>query len=418
MARTPSMTPGEAETALGRTRGHLFVTAENTHLARKWLTAMGLPGIYAAGLARPVIAKIYNDETNAVLAEHVNLAIAAKLADDNDDESPAVAPFDANAMVVQLPQPGANGHAAPNGNGHDLAAAIRAIAASVIPTTPSLDIEAIRGIIREETAGIAPREILVRQPNADAVQINGIVHPLFERVLNLVSCGANVLMVGPAGCGKTHMAEQISRALNATYGAIHGSAGASESALTGWLLPSNGGAFEYVASPFVTLYEAGSSLFLFDELDAFDPNMLLVVNGALANGHIHIAHRKDMPCVKRGKGAMIMATANTYGTGANPMYSGRSPLDAATLDRFIVVTMDYDRKLEESIGHAGGLSAAEMADIWSLRDKVREAQLRRCVSTRAFQKASIMKAAGDKWNTVKATLVEGWTKDEKAKVGM
>jgi hypothetical protein len=64
------------------------------------------------------------------------------------------------------------------------------------------------------------------------------------------------------------------------------------------------------------------------------------------------------------------------------------------------------------------LSDEEMLELWSLRDKVRTAQLRRVISTRAFQKAVIMKAAGDKWNTIKSTIVEGWTKDEKQKVGM
>ena len=91
-----------------------------------------------------------------------------------------------------------------------------------------------------------------------------------------------------------------------------------ELALTGWLLPSDGGKFEYVPSRFVELYEKGESLFCFDEYDAFDPNMMMVANGALSNGHLHIAHRREMPSTKRGNNVRMMATANTYGTGANP----------------------------------------------------------------------------------------------------
>ena len=51
-----------------------------------------------------------------------------------------------------------------------------------------------------------------------------------------------------------------------------------------------------------------------------------------------------------------MATANTFGTGANPMYAGRAALDGATMDRWIIVTVDYDRDLEADIGKAAGLS--------------------------------------------------------------
>lgn len=270
-------------------------------------------------------------------------------------------------------------------------------------------------LIRQHTA---PRIIELRTPQAKPVKLAEYTHPVFERVLRLTNQGANILLVGPAGCGKTHLGEQIARMLKLDYGAIHGTAGASESALTGWLLPGKGGSFEYTPAPFVTLFEDGDSLFLLDEMDAFDPNMLLIINGALANGHLHIAHRKNRPIVKKGKNVHIIATANTYGTGANPMYAGRSSLDNATLDRFLVVTVDYDEALERKLGFEASLTELEMNDIWQLRKRVRESQLRRVISTRAFQKAGMMKAAGDHWKTTMATLTEGWSRDEKSKVGV
>ena len=266
-------------------------------------------------------------------------------------------------------------------------------------------------------ARLAPETVHVKVNDAKPIALKGRRHPAFDRVLKLIKNGANVLLVGPAGCGKTHLAEQIANVLKLDYGAIHGTAGASESALTGWLLPGKGGAFEYTPAPFVELFEGGESLFLFDEMDAFDPNMLLIVNGALANGALHIPHRRSNPVIKRGKGVHIVATANTYGTGNNPLYAGRSQLDAATLDRFVVITMDYDKDLEREIGKQQGLAEQEMSDIWLLRDRVRAQSLRRVISTRAFQKAGTMKAAGDDWKLVMATLVEGWSRDERTKVG-
>lgn len=264
----------------------------------------------------------------------------------------------------------------------------------------------------------SPTVIKIERPRVPTVTLKGRRHPCFERVLKLASQGANVMLVGPAGCGKTHMAEQIAKSLKLDYGAIHGTAGASESSLTGWLLPGKGGNFEYTPAPFVTLFEQGDSLFLFDEVDGFDSNMLLIMNGALANGYLHIPHRRGKPVVNKGENVFILATANTYGTGANPMYAGRSPLDAATLDRFVIVTMDYDESLERDLGKAAGLVDLEMQQLWTLRKRVREASLRRVISTRAFQKAGIMKAAGDDWKTVMSTLTEGWTRDEKQKIGV
>jgi hypothetical protein len=146
--------------------------------------------------------------------------------------------------------------------------------------------------------------------------------------------------------------------------------------------------------------------------------MMMVANGALSNGHLHIAHRREMPSTKRGNNVRIMATANTYGTGANPLYTARNAMDGASNDRWLMIPMDYDRDLEADIGKAAGLTVGEMSDLWALRDKVREAGLRRIISTRAFQKAAKMKGNGTDWKTIKSSLVEGWSKDEKAKVGM
>lgn len=262
----------------------------------------------------------------------------------------------------------------------------------------------------------APATIAVSLNGREPKIIAGRQHPQFQKVLQLVGAGVNVLLVGPAGCGKSHLCEQVATALELPFGAISGSAGASEAQLTGRLLPTGeGGRFEYVSSPFVELYEEGG-VFLFDELDAFDPNMLLVVNSALANGHIHIEARKASghdAWVKRHENSVLLGAANTYGTsGGGTLYVGRSQLDAATLDRWYVVEMDYDTALEEEASDPRLLHWA-----WSLRQKVREAGLRRVVSTRLIQKGTKALKAGLPLKEVKEDLLRGWTRDEKAKVG-
>ena len=258
----------------------------------------------------------------------------------------------------------------------------------------------------------------VKHPNKDAIRIEGLVHPEFERVVNYLNDGAHVMLVGPAGCGKSTLIKQVSKALDADCTILSGTAGATEGDVIGRLLPGNGGAFEYVPSEMVKLYERGNAVIGLDEIAGFDPNMLMIFNMPLANGHMYVHLRRENPMVAAGERVFFLATDNTYGTGANPMYAGRNPMDEATRDRFIFITVDYDKRLEESIAAAGGLSAAEMAGIWELRDRCREAQLRRVISTRAFMKAATMKRCGDSWREIRDRLLEGWSKDEKAKVGV
>lgn len=279
----------------------------------------------------------------------------------------------------------------------------------------AVDMNAVRKVIDEAVAKANPHKIIIKEKNEKAaVNLKEHTHPLFEKVLKLVAAGQSVLIKGPAGCGKSHMAEQIARALKIAYGALHCSAGASESQLLGWLLPTGkGGQFEYQAAQFAKMFKTGNALFLADEIDAADANMLMVLNGALANGHLHVPQNIQEPSVARGKNFCMMAAANTFGTGADAMYVGRNQLDAATLDRFYVVEMDYDRKFEATLAAP---AVCEWA--WTLRDRVKTARLRRVVSTRTIQRMSAGMNAGLTIAEVQADAVLGWTADEKQKVGV
>jgi cobaltochelatase CobS len=267
--------------------------------------------------------------------------------------------------------------------------------------------------LSEKIDAVSQRPILHVQINdAPKVVIEDHVHPVFEKVLRLTAAGVNVLLKGPAGCGKTHLCEMVAKQLGREFGAISGSAGASESQLVGRLLPTgDGGKFEYHASPFVSLYESGGC-FLFDELDAFDPNMLLVSNTATANGHFTVEARSNCPNVVRHKNTILLAAANTYGNGPDALFVGRNQLDASTLDRWYTIEMDYDTAFEKQ------LATPEIVNwVWQLREKVQAAKLRRVVSTRMIQKAHVATGAGVPWAEVKRDLLNGWTRDELAKVG-
>ena len=108
-----------------------------------------------------------------------------------------------------------------------------------------------------------------------------------------------------------------------------------------------------------------------------------------------------------------MASANTFGTGAGALYVGRSQLDAATLDRWYVVQMDYDREWESSLA-----PAHVCAFVWKLRDAISQHKFRRVASTRMIQKAAKALDAGIKWSEVQSDLLSGWTSEEKSKANV
>jgi MoxR-like ATPase len=278
--------------------------------------------------------------------------------------------------------------------------------------------EMLRKMVAEALSQLKPevKEIVVKVADRPAITMEERVHEKFAEILDLAAQRMEILMIGPAGCGKSHLADQIAKALGLRFGSISCSAGMSEGQITGRLIPTgDGGRFEYQRSQFVEFYEEGG-VFLLDEIDAADANVLLVINQALANGHLPVPNRITNPQAQRHPDFVLIAAANTFGNGANRMYVGRNQLDESTLDRFRIgqVVMDYDQELEASLLSDGRL----LERLWSVRRKAADCQLRRVVSTRFIAKAATMQAAGWPSEKIIGQLVCGWTQDERSKVGV
>jgi len=81
---------------------------------------------------------------------------------------------------------------------------------------------------------------------------------------------------------------------------------------------------------------------MMDELDNANPNVLTAMNSALANGHANFPDSR----VNMHPDFICVAAGNTYGRGADRLYVGRQQLDAASLDRFLNLSWDYDEDAE------------------------------------------------------------------------
>ena len=261
----------------------------------------------------------------------------------------------------------------------------------------------------------APKIIHVRQPDGSDHVVDGCAHEAFDAVLGLAMARKHIFLPGPSGCGKSHMAGQVAEALGLRFGSISCSAGMSESQLLGRMVPhGEQGQFEFLGTEFLDCYENGG-VFLFDEIDAADANVLLVINSALANGRMSVPSRHGNPVAKRHPDFVCIAAANTFGTGADRQYVGRNQLDEATLDRFRIgtVAMDYNEALERQLCPDADL----FGRLIGYRRRIQENRLNRLVSTRFLIDAYEMVA---KWGwtdeQVDAQLFAGWRDDEVAKV--
>jgi MoxR-like ATPase len=246
-------------------------------------------------------------------------------------------------------------------------------------------------------------------------------HCRFVDVLKRVEAGVPVLLVGPTGSGKSFLCQQVAEALGFNFTFNSMSDGVTDAELFGRSLPDKNGVWSYQPSPFVTTWRDGG-LHLMDELDASDPNTLVKMHAPLANGLLSLPLAGSKP-IRRHKDCVVVAAANTYGSGADRMYVGRNQLDEATRNRFVMGTIEigYDADLERVIAHSLLEERPELAGellkwAWATRGKIEQLKLRRVMSTRNIEDAAKVMAVGVPLADVRATYFLGWTEDETRKV--
>jgi MoxR-like ATPase len=259
------------------------------------------------------------------------------------------------------------------------------------------------------------------QPDRD-VPVEGLTHAAFQFVLRALVAKQHVMLVGPAGCGKTLMSKQLADTLTpGKFDALNCTLDMMASIYRGRVQPitdkDGNTRWEYVPAPFLTRFEDGG-LFLNDEMDRGNENVLLTLNTALDNGYMGLPERWHKPMAVKSEHFYFVGSANTYGKGANHEYVGANQLDAATLDRFVLVEMDYDRKLEQALvrGYYAAVGQdridAMLQRAWHVRERINQHRLRRNVGTRFIVRACRMLEGGFSEDQIFSTLAAGWSADE------
>ena len=171
-----------------------------------------------------------------------------------------------------------------------------------------------------------------------------LCHSQFKTITKILQSAKrkekNIMIVGGAGSGKTHLVSMIADAMKLKFYPMSVGLQTTKSDLLGFI-DAHG---NYHTTPIREAFEKGGVLLL-DEFDASHAGVATILNSLLANGHCSFPDG----IITKHKNFICICACNTYGHGGTTDYVGRNRLDGATLDRFITVNVDYDKKLEKSL---------------------------------------------------------------------
>lgn len=217
-----------------------------------------------------------------------------------------------------------------------------------------------------------PKETKKMETSENQAPTEVKVHYLYNDLTRCLKRNLNVFIVGPAGSGKTRAVEMAATFLNKDFYCQSVSSQTTLSHLFGYM-DANG---KYVSTGFRNAFEKGG-VFLLDEGDAGNANVITAINSALSNGYCSFPDGM----VQRHPDFGFVAAGNTYGTGANRQYVGRNALDAATLDRFVFMEWPYDEELELSMIPEQFVEWVDLVQCY--RKAVDQMQIKMIISPRA-----------------------------------
>ena len=165
----------------------------------------------------------------------------------------------------------------------------------------------------------------------------------------LIRCamrGKNIMMTGPAGCGKTMAAKSVVNALERPD--FYFNLGATQdprATLIGNTHFNKDTGTVFSEALFVKAIQTPNAVILLDELSRAHPEAHNILMTVLDEGqrYLRLDEHEDAPTIKVAPGVTFIATANIGNE-----YTATRVMDRALLDRFIIVEMDVLDETQES----------------------------------------------------------------------
>ncbi len=194
---------------------------------------------------------------------------------------------------------------------------------------------------------IPPRDVVeIRKWDGTVKEIKGAAHRQLGTIVkalaarNAIGWSEFLYLVGAPGAGKTHLLRQIAEALGVKHYPFPCGPTTTEGKMLGYNNIANG---QFTPGWLYKPYKDGGLVGL-DEIDLADASVLGGCN-SIENDEFTFGNGET---VKRHPDFYLIAFANTIGTGATGGFV-RNKLDAATLNRFTHIRLEYDEDLERRI---------------------------------------------------------------------
>ncbi len=158
--------------------------------------------------------------------------------------------------------------------------------------------------------------------------------------------GKNIMMTGPAGCGKTMAAKALVNALDRPdYYFNLGATQDPRATLIGNTQFSKEEGTYFSESLFVKAIQQENAVILLDELSRAHPDAWNILMTVLDNGqrYLRLDEAKEQSTIKVANGVTFIATANIGNE-----YTSTRVMDKALMDRFTIIEMDLLSAEEET----------------------------------------------------------------------
>lgn len=258
----------------------------------------------------------------------------------------------------------------------------------------------VKDFIKNEYGTLERKVVTVVDGKKVEVGEGEILHEKFDTICKFVANNEPVFLTGQAGTGKNVLCQQVAKALGLDF--YFTNAVTQEYKITGFTDAM--GVFH--ETQFYKAFKNGG-LFMLDEMDASIPEVLIILNAAIANRYF------DFPApigyVEAHPNFRVVSAGNTYGLGANYDYVGRNQLDMASLDRFAMVRVDYSRAIELKVANGN-------EELVNFCEDFRKASVKagvRCViSYRAIGRLAKMEQLFDLKEAIATCLTKSLEKDD------
>ena len=185
--------------------------------------------------------------------------------------------------------------------------------------------------------------------------------------------GKNIMMVGPAGCGKTQAAKDLPKATNRPF--FYFNLGATQDPRATLIGNTHfkDGQTKFDESAFVKAIQTENAVILLDELSRAHPEAWNILMTVLDEGqrYLRLDEDIDSPTIHVASGVSFIATAN-IGTE----YTSTRVLDRALMDRFEIIEVDIlSLSQEEDLltkRFSGDVSAALIHAVADIADATRK----------------------------------------------